>query len=281
MPPPPRPCCWQRDPAAIRIPFEGQGVSLAPRRIWRAPAVQALLIQCAALPFSLLALLALARMHMQINLGTAALMQGLLALVLSFARQLAPWWLAIQLLFPLALVGAIGLQLPPSLFLAGFLVLLLVYWSTFRTQVPYFPSGRRAWDAVAALLPPDRPVYLVDIGSGLGGLVLDLARRRPESTFAGIELAPLPWLVSRVRAQFAGGNARFVRGDYEQLDFGDYDVVFAYLSPAAMEALWRKASAEMRPGTLLLSYEFAIAAKAPDLTIMPTGSGPALYGWHF
>ncbi|HEU4372506.1 MAG TPA: class I SAM-dependent methyltransferase [Telluria sp.] len=256
-------------------------MSLAPRRIWRAPAAQALLIQAAALPLSFLAVLALSRMQVAVSLGTAALIQGALALVLSYLRRLAPWWLAIQPLFPPALVGAAGLQLPPSLFLAGFLILLLVYWSTFRTQVPYFPSGRRAWDAVAALLPPDRPVCLIDIGSGLGGLVLELARRRPDSTFAGIELAPLPWLVSMLRARFAGGHARFVRGDYEQLDFGDYDVVFAYLSPAAMDALWRKASAEMRPGTLLLSYEFAIAAKPPDLSIMPKGPGPVLYGWHF
>lgn len=256
-------------------------MSLAPRRIWRAPAVQALLIQCAAFPLLCLAALVLSGMHIQLGAVAAALIQGGLALALSFVRRLAPWWLAIQLLFPLALVGGVSLHLPPSLFLAGFLILLLVYWSTFRTQVPYYPSGRRAWDAVAGLLPQDRPVYMIDIGSGLGGLVLDLARRRPDSTFAGIELAPLPWLVSMLRAQFAGGNARFVRGDYEELDFGDYDVVFAYLSPAAMDALWRKASAEMRPGTLLLSYEFAIAAKAPDLTIMPTGPGPALYGWHF
>jgi SAM-dependent methyltransferase len=171
--------------------------------------------------------------------------------------------------------------LPSSLFLAGFVALLLVYWSTFRTQVPYYPSGKRAWDAVAGLLPAGRPVYVVDIGSGLGGLVLDLARRRPESTFAGIELAPLPWLVSWLRARLAGNNVRFVRGDYEQLDLGDYDVVFAYLSPAAMGALWRKAGAEMRPGALLLSYEFGISAKPPDLTIVPTGRGPSLYGWHF
>jgi hypothetical protein len=37
----------------------------------------------------------------------------------------------------------------------------------------------------------------------------------------------------------------------------------------------------MRPGSLLLSYEFVIADKAPDLTIAPAGRGPSLYGWHF
>jgi SAM-dependent methyltransferase len=271
-------------------------VSLALQRIWRSflrspiwgsPAVQALLIQCAALPLCALSATLLPLMHVDITLGAVALLQGGIAAALSWWRKLAPWWLAIQLVFPVALLAGAGLGLPPSLFLAGFVVLLLIYWSTFRTQVPYFPSGKRAWDAVADLLPPDRALSVIDIGSGLGGLVLDLARRRPDSRFAGIELAPLPWLVSRLRAATIGnrgnrGNrVRFVRGDYERLDLGDYDVVFAYLSPAAMDALWRKASAEMRPGALLLSYEFSIGAKPPDLTIMPTGRGPSLYGWHF
>lgn len=256
-------------------------MSLALRRIWRAPAVQALLIQLAAAPLTVAAVALLLRFDVPLSLAGAGLVHGGFAAALSAWRRLAPWWLAIQLLFPLALLAGVSLQLPPMLFLAGFLILLLIYWSTFRTQVPYYPSGKRAWEAVAGVLPPGRPLYVIDIGSGLGGLVLDLARRRPESTFVGIELAPLPWLASAVRARLAGGAARFVRGDYERLDLGDYDVVFAYLSPAAMDGLWRKASAEMRPGSLLLSYEFVIATKAPDIAIAPTGPGPALYGWHF
>jgi hypothetical protein len=277
----PRRRCWPRDLPDDRIQCEGQGVSLALRRIWRAPAVQALLLQCAALPLASATLAVLLRLEFPLTLMSAGLVQGVIAAALSYWRKLAPWWLAIQALFPLALFGAIGLHLPSWLFLAGFLILLAIYWSTFRTQVPYYPSGKRAWDAVARLLPQDRPVAMVDIGSGLGGLVLELARRRPDSCFSGIELAPLPWLLSLVRARLAGSSARFVRGDYESLDLGAYDVVFAYLSPAAMSALWRKARAEMRPGTLLLSYEFVIKDAAPDFTITPSGPGPLIYGWHF
>src|SRR5450830_1821193 len=221
-----------------------------------APAVRALLIQLACLPVSYAAVWLLLRAGVPLDWPGAALLQGLLAAAVSFRFTLPSW-----------------------LFLTVFLVMLAVYWSTFRTQVPYFPSGRRAWDAVAALLPA-RPIKLIDIGSGLGGLVLDLAARRPDSEFEGIELAPLPWLASRLRA---GGrpNVRFSRGDYETLDFADFDVVFAYLSPAAMERLWQKAQAEMRPGSLLLSYEFVISTKSPDLTMKGDGAGPLLYGWHF
>lgn len=260
-------------------------------RLLRAPAVLATLIQCAAFPLTLVLTYAaaslLARAEGELRLGLAvapwmvALLQGALAAGLSWRAGLAPWWRPIQLLFPLALLGALALQLPPPLFLAVFIVLLGLYWSTFRTQVPLYPSGPAVWAAVAGLLPPGRPLRLVDIGSGMGGMALDLARRRPESDVVGIELAPLPWLASWLRARLGGSRARFIRGDYEALDFADYDLVFAYLSPAAMGALWLKARAEMRPGSLLASYEFNIDACPPDRTIVTTEHGPLLYVWAF
>ena len=250
-------------------------------RMLRAPAVQALLCQLAAFPLMLLAVYLLARAGANPSYVAVALVQGLFAAMLSHWRRLARWWLAIQLLFPLAVLGASRVDLPPWLFLAVFLFMLVLYWSTFRTQVPYYPSGRAAWNAVAAQLPPDRPVAVIDIGSGLGGLVLDLARRRPDARVTGIELAPLPWLASWLRARLAGSRAVFLRGDYERLDFAGYDAVFAYLSPAAMTALWRKARREMRPGSILMSYEFAIDESAPDLSVYLPDTGRTLYIWHF
>jgi hypothetical protein len=255
-------------------------VSPAFLRIWRAPAVQALLLQCAAFVPTLAITWLLARAGFAPGFAFVALLQGAAAAALTWQRGLAPWWRAIQFLFPLAVLATGTLALPSWLFLAAFLFLLLLYWSTFRTQVPYFPSGRRVWDEVERQLPAGRPLRVIDIGSGLGGLVLELARRRPEASVSGIELAPLPWLASRIRASLSGSRARFLRGDYEQLDFARFDVVFAYLSPAAMSALWRKASAEMRPGSTLMSYEFGIVEKAPNLCIAPQGGGPALYIWR-
>ena len=245
------------------------------------PAVSALLLQVAAFPLTLAAVWLLASAGLPMSYLTVVLVQGAIAAGLTWWRGLASWWRAIQLLFPLALFGAAQLAIPPLVSLAIFLFLLLLYWSTYRTQVPYYPSNRRVWDAVASLLPPAGVVRIVDIGSGLGGLVLDLQGRRPGIEAAGIELAPLPWFISRLRAWLAGSAAQFMRGDYENLDFARFDVVFAYLSPAAMPALWRKAAREMRPGAILLSYEFDIDDRLPNRTVYPTEGGPALHIWHF
>jgi SAM-dependent methyltransferase len=262
----------------------------APRRVLSLPAVRALLLQCLAFPLMLATVWLLARAGLLQSwampswLGVS-LVQGAWAALLSWRAGLASWWRPIQFLFPPALLlarqAADALALPPGAFLAVFLFLLMLYWSTFRTQVPYYPSGRRVWDAVAGQLPAGRPLRVIDIGSGLGGLVLDLARRRPDCELSGIELAPLPWLASRLRAWAARSPARFLRGDYDSLDFGHYDVVFAYLSPAAMGALWRKAEAEMRPGSVLISYEFAIPGREPDLRVLTTDSRKILHIWHF
>lgn len=272
---------WHDFNRAQRYRAGQRGVNSLQRRVLCAPATQAILIQVlASLPMLLVVyLLALARFPLS-PFGIA-LLQGAIAASLTCRFKLAPWWRVIQLLFPGALLATNRLQLPPLIFLLGFISLLSLYWSVFRTQVPFYPSGPAVWDAVAQLLPAQRAVRLIDIGSGFGGLLLHLAGRRPDSIFTGIELAPLPWLASRLRARLEGSAARFVRGDYEHIDFGAYDVIFAYLSPAAMDALWKKASKEMLPKTMLISYEFLIHTKAPDQTIAATPSGPALYVWYF
>ncbi|MBP1203721.1 hypothetical protein JOD97_001735 [Duganella sp. 1411] len=259
------------------------------QRIVRAPAVRALLIQCGAAPLSLGLIYLLARFRFPVDYLTVAVVHGLVAAAITWRAGLAVWWRAIEFVFPLAVLAALSLRLPPWLFLAVFLVLLGLYWSTFRTQVPYYPSHPAVWDAVRQQLPPPRrvedgngrPLRVIDIGSGLGGLVTYLARARPDIECVGIELAPLPWLYSRLRAAVGGSRARFLLGDYEKLDFARYDVVFAYLSPAAMGGLWRKASAEMCPGSTLISYEFAIDARAPDQTIHATDDDTPLYKWYF
>ena len=251
------------------------------RSLLQAPAVQALIVLCAALVLALLVRQACERAF---GLGVSpfpfTVLHGALAAGIAYVRRMASWWMPILFFFPPAAVLVNSLQLPPALFLVIFLFLLLLFWSTFRSQVPFYPSGRPVWDAVAELLPAGKPLKVIDIGSGLGGAVLYLSRIREDSRFIGIELAPLPWLVSHVRALLTGSRGGFVRGDYTLLDFADYDVIFAYLSPAAMTALWNKARAEMRSGTLLLSYEFVIEDVKPDIAVQPKENGPVLYGWH-
>jgi len=247
----------------------------------RLPALQALLIQFASFALVLFAAFCLdALVSLQLTLLTASLLQGALSTGLARYLGMPRWWLWIHLLFAPALVLLLALRLPPWIFLLLLLVLLALYWQTFRTRVPYYPSSPAVRDAVADLLP-ERALRVIDIGSGFGGLVLDLAARRLDSCFAGIELAPLPWLISVLRARLRAIPVHFLFGDYARLDLSQYDIVFAYLSPAAMPVLWNKARAEMCAGSWLLSYEFEVPDMPPELILQPEKGGPNLYGWRF
>jgi len=207
------------------------------------------------------------------------LAQGVVAALLSRLIGLASWWLLIQFAFVPLLYVAVALHLPSVVYLAGFLVLLVLYWGTYRTQVPYYPSGPAGWHAVAAVLPHG-PLRIVDIGSGFGGMVRHLARQRPDCTVVGVELAPLPCWAAKLINAASASRGRILHGDYQALDLAEYDVVFAYLSPAAMPDLWAKARAEMRPGTLLLSYEFAIPGVESQITNSSLRDDRILHGWQ-
>ena len=234
-------------------------------------------IQAASVLFLLMTQPVLTAAKVSVSFPMTLLTQAVMAALLARLCGQAIWWQVIHLAFLPAVVSVRLLALPPWLFLIGFLLLLAVFWSTFRTQVPFYASGRPAWDAIVAVLPAGH-LRIIDVGSGIGGLAINVAQRRPDCHVEGVELAPLPWGVSRLR-QWLGAPCRFHRGDYGQIEFGGYDVVVAYLSPAAMPALWDKARQEMRVGTMLLSHEFVIPGTRPDIERETRPGGPILYGW--
>lgn len=229
------------------------------------PSVIALLLQLAAFAFCILGLRLLG---LQPSPLPFALLCGAVAASFSRLAGLARWWLIIQFAFAPALVLMLALDIPPGFFLAAFLVMLVVYWSTFHTQVPLYLSSKKVWQALETKLPTDRPFKLVDLGSGIGGVLTHLATTHPHGRFHGVEAAPLPFIWSWLRIRSGGfGNCSVSWSSLWDTDLSQYDVVFAYLSPVPMEALWDKARKEMRPGSLFVSNTFAVPDQPPQETI--------------
>lgn len=191
-----------------------------------------------------------------------AISAGAIAALLGHAWRLPSWWLPINLFFIPGMLAMSGSGIAAHWYLAIFALLLLVYWSVARTQVPLYLSSRQAWCAVADRLPPQ--VVFADLGSGLGGLPAFLSRVLPEGRFTGIETAPLPFLISRLRAMLDGERYEIRWGSFWKQDLSRFDVVYAYLSPVPMSDLWCKARAEMRSGSLLISNTFAVPGVEPS-----------------
>lgn len=212
---------------------------------------------------------------------TWALLQGIVAARLGRGLGMEAWWIPIHGLFASGLVWTLGFGLPPACALGAFGLLASLYWGVSRTRVPLFLSSRVAAHAVADLLPQGRSFSFLDLGCGLGGVLACVARARPAGRYYGIESAPLPFLLSRLRAALAAQSCHISWGDFRDLDLGRYDVVYAYLSPAAMGDLWRKASREMHSGSLLISNSFDIPGVPPTMTVATGAQGDsALLLWR-
>lgn len=185
-----------------------------------------------------------------------AALQGGLAACLARLQNAPVWWLAIHLSFAPALTTVSQLQLSPAWFLAGFVLLLLIFWRTDRSQVPLFLSSKAVPQVLLELLP-GQPCQVLDLGCGDGAVLRQLARLRPDCQFVGIEHAPLTWLWARLLSR-RYPNLHIRLADFWQEDLRKYALVYAFLSPAAMPRLWTQAKRQLSGEAILVSNSFAV-----------------------
>ena len=208
---------------------------------------------------------------------------GGLAVVVGWRFGLQKWWALVQFVFPLAVAGAIWLGLSPYVWLALFILTLLVYWNSFRSGVPLYLSNKITWTALAEMLPKKPGVRFVDLGGGIGGTALHLAACRPDCEFVSVESAPIPYAISWLRKVISGRpNVRIVFGDIWNHPLDSFDVVYAFLSPRPMPDLFVKAKAEMPPGALLVSNSFEVPGhSADDIVQLDDRRRTRLHVWRF
>ena len=142
-----------------------------------------------------------------------------------------------------------------------------LYVSTARQRIESFA------DAVA--MQPGQ--VLVDLGCG-DGRVLRCVHRRFGVTAIGYERNPLAYFIARLLCLWHRGiTVRF--RDFRKADLSVADVVFCYLFPDVLPDLARKLNRELRPGTVVVSANFAIEGWHPQqvLQINDRRHGDPLY----
>lgn len=245
----------------------------------QSPAWRALLVQV----FSLAAILLLIVVIPEhtLSLFEWAMLQGVVAAIMSLRLKEATWWMIMHFIFMPALIATLALDLPPFWFCVGFLLLILIYGRTDKTQVPLYLSSQEVTKALVSFLPKQRTFSFIDLGCGCGGLLKNLSDAQSNGCYYGIEAAPLPYLVSLLRNITFASKCTIKWGDFWKNDLAQYDVVYAYLSPVPMKSLWKKARQEMRPGSIFISNSFIIPDVLPEKSIQLNDfSGSTLYMWR-
>jgi hypothetical protein len=200
------------------------------------------------------------------------------AVTLSVLSGLPRWWWWIHAAIAPSLMLAFWWSPPVWVWPTCFFLAWLVFGGIHRSRVPLYLSGQGALAALDTVVPAGARV--IDVGAGTGTVLRYLARRTDLRLF-GVEHAWLPWLIGRVRLARVKPRPTLWLRDLHQVDLSVYDVVYAFLSPAAMPALWQKACAEMLPGSVLVSHAFSIPGAQPDRVVAVEGHPDRpLYCWR-
>ncbi|MQX35005.1 class I SAM-dependent methyltransferase [Roseospira navarrensis] len=147
---------------------------------------------------------------------------------------------------------------------AAALAVALVVLYTVRLGAPPWPSAPRARRALLAALPDRVEGEILELGSAWGGLALDLAARYPDRRVVAVELSPIPWAVSRLRA-LAGraGNLEARRADLHRVDLSRAGLIVCYLHRDAMARLAARLRAEAPHGCVVVSNTFGLGDWTP------------------
>lgn len=112
-----------------------------------------------------------------------------------------------------------------------------------------------------------KPIYIIEAGSGWGGVAIALARRIPEAQVVGYENSPLPFFFSALHARLNGcDRVSFRFGDYRKADLSHADIIVAYLFPKGMcdlAQLIEPESTKRKPPTII-SNTFALPGLQPN-----------------
>lgn len=187
---------------------------------------------------------------------TSLVIGGIALLFASVTRQ-PWWWRVIHSLFAPLVYGFSSLAIPPGWFLLAFVILFSVHRSAFSGRIPLFLSNRKTAEAIASLVSGSQGKDFADLGAGIGSIVRPLSKMQPDIRVTGIENSPIPWAIGLVRTKGLK-NCKWAWGNFWKFPLSDYDVVYTFLSPTPMQALWRKARQEMRPGSLFVSNSFPV-----------------------
>lgn len=191
--------------------------------------------------------------HFLGSLFTASVAAWLFGTMLEMSKP----WRILNVVLPLAVTLSFSTALPNWVFLAPLLVLAAIYAPALWTRVPYYPTSNAAYPLILAELPPDKPFTFVDIGCGFGDLIFFLRKHRPNGTFVGVEIGILPYLVAYGKTVVRrDSRVTILYQDMWKLSLKDFDFVYAFLSPAAMTRVWKKATCEMKPEATFITNSF-------------------------
>jgi len=139
--------------------------------------------------------------------------------------------------------------------------MLSILYSTLMLGISPMPSSAKAYHAMMTLVDETGTGTIIDLGSGWGNFVIQIAKQHPHRQVIGYELSLLPWFTSIVMKKILGlKNLSVYRENFYHTKLPVASVLVCYLYPEAMEKIKAKLLLEKPKIDFLISNNFALPA---------------------
>lgn len=147
-----------------------------------------------------------------------------------------------------------------SLILLSVIIVVVVntiYSTKYKVvNMPSTPNTRKAIiQDIQSLKGNCHELNIYDCGSGWGGLCRKICQTFPAAHVMGIEISPIPFLVSYLNPF---RKYQIKRDNLFQINLSQANILIFYLSPYHMDMLVPKLSKEVKKGTIIYSQGFPI-----------------------
>lgn len=159
--------------------------------------------------------------------------------------------------------------------LVSLLAIAYAYYA-WRTKIPLVFTQRAARKVILDFVKLEaegkkkKKLKIYDLGAGLGGLSIAVARMLPDADVIGLEMGGPIWAIANLRRLICGPkNVRFLKRDFWKHDIRDADIVLCYLGDVVMADLMKKLRRESKPERLFISNTFPLPADWPPEQRIP------------
>lgn len=171
-----------------------------------------------------------------------------------------------------------------GLFLLGCVFLAKLYCVICQGRgVPPVKTSEKKLKAFLGDLYLDAEMKFLDVGSGDGFLLEKIECHFPEARLTGVEKSWCAYRAAQKRRGKKGGHYDLILAGFEDINFGDYNVIYIYMLPYLMPELEIKCRAECKKGTVIYCNSFAFGGMDFDRKIsVNSGKGEEfLYVYNF
>jgi SAM-dependent methyltransferase len=147
-------------------------------------------------------------------------------------------------------------------------LLIILVTALIASAAPWLPTKHGDYERIFKLAEIKPGEVFYDLGCGDGRLVAMASRAGASAV--GFDLSLLPYFLAQLRLRREKVKAKILFKNFFKQDLSEADIIYIFLTPPVMPKMRSKLVANLKKGTRIISYAFAV----PDLVLIKKDTAP-------